>query len=41
MRKAVSPTRGPLDSDLMPWKNIALLEDVGLTALYEFVKGMR
>jgi mono/diheme cytochrome c family protein len=41
MRTGVSPTRGPLDPDKMPWKNIGLLDDVELTALYEFVKTVR
>jgi mono/diheme cytochrome c family protein len=38
MRTGVSPTRGPLDPDEMPWEYIGLLDDDELTALYEFVK---
>ena len=41
MRTGVSPTRGPLDPDEMPWENIGLLEDDELTALYEYVKSVR
>ena len=41
MRTGVSPTRGPLDPDEMPWENIGLLDDDELTALYEFIKSVR
>lgn len=41
MRTGVSPTRGSLDPDEMPWENIGLLDDDELTALYEFVKSVR
>ncbi|MCH8199032.1 MAG: c-type cytochrome [Chloroflexi bacterium] len=41
MRTGVSPTRGPLDPDEMPWKSIGLLDDDELTALYEFIKSVR
>ncbi len=41
MRTGVSPTRGPLDPDEMPWKNIGLLDDDELTALYEYIKSVR
>ena len=41
MRTGVSPTRGPLDPDEMPWESFGLLEDDELTALYEYVKSVR
>ncbi len=41
MRTGVSPTRGPLDPDEMPWEAIGLLDDDELTALYEYVKSVR
>ena len=41
MRTGVSPTRGPLDPDEMPWESIGLLEADELTALYEFIKSVR
>ena len=41
MRTGVSPTRGALDPDEMPWKNIGLLDDDELGALYEYIKSVR
>ena len=41
MRTGVSPTRGPLDPDEMPWEAFGLLDDDELTALYEYVKSVQ
>ena len=41
MRTGLSPTRGPLDPDEMPWEAFGLLEDDELTALYEYIKSVR
>ncbi len=40
MKTGTNPTGKPLDPDQMPWKEIGRLDDVELTALYEYVKSI-
>ena len=41
MRTGESPTLGSLDPDEMPWEEFGKLDDVELTAVYEYIKSVR